>query len=111
MATPHLRHVRLRKPVDGREHLLLVYGDRDQLICWCGPYIVDDAYRHALDWGSSGWPWPSGCMPLALRPPPSKQDDSQRQKALTFRGTGSPENQANTLTAKATRPTSYLATD
>ncbi len=68
----HLRHARLRSAVAEREHLLLVYGDRDELICWCGPYTAPEAYRHALQWGGAGWAWPSGRMPAVLCPPKPK---------------------------------------
>ena len=75
---PHLRHVRLREPVDGREHLLLVYGDRDQLICWCGPYETAEAYRRSQQWGSGGWGWPGGTCPAALQPVKERRDRSRQ---------------------------------
>ncbi|MEH3122427.1 MAG: hypothetical protein PGN16_10695 [Sphingomonas phyllosphaerae] len=65
---PHLRHVRLREALDGREHLLLVYGDRDSLICWCGPYTAPEAYEHSLAWGAVGWCWAKGVVPAEFRP-------------------------------------------
>ena len=74
----YLRHARLRNPLDGCEHLLLVYGDRDQLVCWCGPYEAAEAYRHAQAWGNAGWGWPGGSVPAALQPVKEPRDRSRQ---------------------------------
>lgn len=63
-----LRHARLRDEPGDRKHVLLVYDEQDNLICWCGPYTAPEAYEHSLAWGAVGWSWAQGKVPQDLRP-------------------------------------------
>ncbi len=53
----HLRDAVTGLAGSDRRHVILVYDPEGNLVCWCGPYTVEERLTEASRWGAAGWRW------------------------------------------------------